>query len=101
MFIISPLPDMRDVGALGAPQRGAREAHEDGGRDEGVVGGVELRDDVGRVAEHGGDDGPLGRQLAGSLFNDAVRFHGRLEFPHTPSLFKYFTKQNNNRISRH
>ena len=55
---------MRDVGALGAPQRRRREADEDGRGDERVVGGVELRRNVGGVAEHGGDDGSLRRQLA-------------------------------------
>ena len=62
MFIILPLSDMRDVGALGAPQRGPGEAHEDGRRDERVVGGVELRCDVRRVTR--------------LFFSDVLIFHG-------------------------
>ena len=58
-LVILPFSNLRDVGALGAPQRGGRKSHDDGRGDECVVGGVELCRDVRRVAEHGGDDGPL------------------------------------------
>ena len=58
-LVILPFPNLRDVGALGAPQRGGSESHDNGRGDECVVGWVELRRDVRRVAEHGGDDGTL------------------------------------------
>ena len=61
----SPLPDVGDVSALGAPQRGRREAHEDGRRHQGAVRGVELCRDVRRVTQHRGDHGPLGREPDG------------------------------------
>ena len=50
MFMYSYLSE---VGALGAPHGRGAHPEDDGARDERVELGVELRPDVGRVAEHG------------------------------------------------
>ena len=57
--VFVPLSQVRDVGALGAPERCPGQSDEDGRGEEGVVRGVELRRDVRRVAEHASNDGSL------------------------------------------
>ena len=54
MFLHPFLPSyLSEVGALGAPHGRGAHPEDDGARDERVELGVELRPDVGRVAEHG------------------------------------------------
>ncbi len=50
---------LRQVGALCAPHGCRAQSEDDGPRDEGVEGGVELGSDVGGVAEHADHHGPL------------------------------------------
>ena len=54
-----PVCNLGEVGALGRPHGSRTEAEDEGRGDEGVELGIELGGDVGGVAEHADNEGPL------------------------------------------
>lgn len=57
------LPHLRQVGGLGRPHGRSTHTHKDTGGDQSVEAGEELEGNVGGIAEHTADQGPLDGQL--------------------------------------